>query len=411
MSELAIHGGAPVRDTPFPAWPVWGEPEEQALLETLHSGQWGWSDREDSRVARFEAAFARSHHAEYGRCVFNGTVALEVALRALDIGYGDEVIVPPYTFIATATACLSVGALPVFVDIDPDTYTIAPDQIEAAITPRTRAIIPVHIGGCPSDMDAILQLAHRHDLHVIEDACQAHAAAWNGRRVGSLGDLGCFSFQSSKNINAGEGGIVITRNEGLAELCWSVRNCGRVRDGAWYQHERLGSNFRMTEWQGAILLVQVERMEELAARRERSGDYLGDQLSEIAGIAPQRRDARVTQHGYHLFIMRYDAEAFDGLPRERFLDALRAEGIPCSPGYVPLYRERAIQTATSRLRRFVDGAETAYELPDCPATERACAEEGIWLTQNILLGAERDMDDIVEAIAKIKAHAGELATA
>jgi len=400
--KLAIEGGPPVRTDPFPTWPVWGEVEERQLLEVLHSGVWSSTARPSPKLAAFQEAFAQYQQARHALGVFNGTVALETTLQAAGIGYGDEVIVPPYTFIATATACLSVGAVPVFADIDPETYNIDPKRIEEAISPRTRAIIPVHIGGCPADMDGVLKVAEEHDLIVIEDACQAHGAAWRGHRVGTIGDLGCFSFQASKNINSGEGGAVVTDDDELAVRAWSVHNCGRIPEGAWYQHEVLGSNFRMTEWQAAILLAQLERAEELSARREANASYLAQCLSEIPGIRPQARDERVTEHAYHLFIFRYDSEAFGGLPRERFLTALRAEGIPVAPGYTPLYKAGAIRQGITRLRRFIEGREVEYEEPDCPVTERACTTEGAWFTQTMLLGSERDMDDIAEAILKIQ---------
>ena len=408
MSELAINGGVPLRARAFPAWPLWDEREEQGLLEVLRSGVWGALDQVGSRVARFEKAFAKANGTKYGLCVTNGSSAIETALRAIGIDYGDEVIVPPYTFIATATSCLVVGAIPVFVDIDPKTYNVDPARIEEAITDRTKAIMPVHIGGCPADMDTILDIAQRRGLRVIEDACQAHAAEWNGRRVGSIGDVGCFSFQSSKNINAGEGGIVVTSDDELEERCWSARSYGRVRGGLWYQHETLGDNYRMTEWQAAILLAQLTRMEDLASRREENATYLCELLSGIDGIEPQWRDPRVSRHAYHLFISRYDAEAFGGLHRDRFLAALNAEGVPCARGYIPLYRTNAIQGAVRRLRGFVAGEQAAYDLPDCPVTERACADEGVWFTQTMFLGTRQDMEDIAAAIGKIQDRAGEL---
>ena len=404
MNTLAIKGGTPVRTKPFPEWPVWDESDEKALLEVLRSGVWGITDAPDSPVGQFEREFARTHQARFGVSVTNGTAALQVALMAIGIDYGDEVIVPPYTFLATASACLLVGAVPVFVDVDPGTYALDPAKIEAAITERTRAIIPVHIGGCPADLDGILEIARRRNLLVIEDACQAHAAAWNGRRVGAIGDLGCFSFQSSKNLNAGEGGMILTDNPDLAERCWSIHNCGRVRDGAWYQHELLGANFRMTQWQAGILHSQMRNFEEQASRRQENGLYLSDRLAEIGGFEPQQRSPQVTQHGYHLFISRYDRKAFHDVPRAAFLPALQAEGIPCSPGYKPLYGMNAIKDGLARLERFAGAHET---LPDCPMTERACYEEGVWFTQSMMLGTKADMDDIAEAVLKVKHHIDE----
>ena len=372
------------------------------MLQVLHSGEWSSPSRPAPKLAAFQRAFADYQQAKHALCVFNGTVALETALRAAGVTYGDEVIVPPYTFIATATVCLSVGAIPIFVDIDPATYNIAPERIEEAITPRTKAIIPVHIGGCPADMDGVLEVARKHDLRVIEDACQAHGASWKGRRVGAIGDLGCFSFQASKNINCGEGGVVVTDDDELAERAWSVHNCGRIPQGAWYQHEVLGSNFRMTEWQAAILLSQLNRTEELSARRQANAAYLASRMAEIVGLIPQHREERVTEHAHHLFIFRYDGEAFGGLARDEFLAALRAEGIPVSPGYTPLYKAGAIREGIVRLSRFIEGREVEYEEADCPVTERACTTEGAWFTQTMLLGTKEDMDDIVKAILKIQ---------
>lgn len=405
MDKLALQDGNPVRSHPFPEWPVWDTAEEEQLLEVLRSGNW-WSMHSDSKVEQFEQAFAPTHQAKYGRCATSGSAALQISLRAIGIDYGDEVIVPPYTFVATAAACLLVGAIPVFADIHPETYNLDPARIEAQITARTRAIIPVHIGGCPADMDAILRIAQQRGLHVIEDACQAHAAAWKGHKVGSMGDLGCFSFQASKNINAGEGGIILTSDEELAERCWSLRHYGHVRSGVRYHHEVLGDNNRMSEWQAALLLAQLKRMEELAALREENGLYLAELLTRIKGIEPQKRDARITRHAYHLFIFRYQPEAFEGLSRDHFLHALQAEGIPCSRGYVPLYRTNAIPDEVERLQKFISGRKLPYEQPDCPVTERACEEEGVWLTQSLLLGTKKDMDDIATAIEKVAHHAG-----
>jgi len=400
-TKLAINGGAPVRTKPFHPWPVWDEREVEALKDVCNSGQW-WSIG-GRKCPEFEKRFATYHQARFGVCVPNGTIALEVSLRAAGVKAGDEVIVPPYTFIATASACLMVNAIPVFVDIDPDTYCIDPRRIEEAITEKTKAIIPVHIGGCPADMDHILSIARKHHLAVVEDAAQAHAAEWKGRRIGAIGDLGAFSFQASKNLNAGEGGIVLTDNEELYVRAWSVHNVGRVPDGAWYHHEVLGGNYRMTEWQAAILLAQLERLDEQTERRNSNALYLTSRLSEIEGIRPMKRSPEVTKHAYHLYIFRYDKEGFGGLSRADFLKALNAEGIPSSPGYVPLYREPAFRTNLEEcpLACKFAGRRMDYTQVYCPVTEKACNEEGVWLFQSMLLGPKEDMDDIAEAIAKI----------
>lgn len=407
MGTLAINGGTPVRTKPFPGWPVWDEYDEESLLAVLRSGVWGISEDPNSPVHQFEQAFARTHQTQLGLAVFNGTVALQTALMALGIGYGDEVIVPAYTFLATASACLMSGAVPVFVDVDAGTYNLDPARIEEAITGRTRAIIPVHIGGCPADLGRILEIARRHNLVVIEDACQAHGAAWNGRRVGAIAGLGCFSFQSSKNLSAGEGGMILTDDAGLLDRCWSVHNCGRVREGAWYQHEVLGSNFRMTQRQAGILLSQLRNFEAQASLREANGQYLHERLAETDGLAPQRRDPFVTHHGYHLFISRYHPAAFHDVPRDAFLAALRAEGIPCAPGYQPLYGMSAIRDGIARLKHFT-GDQPPQAEAHCPVTERACNAEGVWFGQSMLLGTKQDMDDIAEAVWKVKRHIDEV---
>jgi dTDP-4-amino-4,6-dideoxygalactose transaminase len=391
--SLAIDGGTPLRRTPFPIWPVFDEREERALLEVLHSGHWGALT--GSKVLAFEKAFAEFQGAAYGVCVPNGTLALELALRALGVQPGDEVITTPYTFVATASAAFAVGARPVFVDIEPDSHNLDPDLLEAAITDRTKVILPVHIAGRSADMDGVLRVAKARNLRVLEDAAQAWGGTWQGRGVGALGDLGTFSFQSSKNMTAGEGGIVLTNDADLAELCWSIHNVGRTRTGAWYYHERVGSNLRMTEWQAAVLLPQLERLPEQLAVREANARYLSDSLAAVPGLAALPDDPRVTQHARHLFVIRYDHHAFGGRSRDEFLAAWRAEGITASgAGYVPLYQTPAVRTALES--RFGPQAPQSY-----PVAERA-AETTLWLFQYALLDDREGLDSIVDAAVKIQ---------
>ncbi|HEX2036730.1 MAG TPA: DegT/DnrJ/EryC1/StrS family aminotransferase [Chloroflexota bacterium] len=406
-TTLALDGGTPVRRAPFPSWPEWDERDERALLEVLRSGKWGSSA--GSRVTEFQTRFAAFQDAAHGVAVTNGTAALEVALRAVGVQPLDEVIVPPYTFVASATAVLAIGAMPVFCDILPDTYLIDAADAARRVTPRTKAIVAVHIGGQPADMDAVLEVAQRHQLKVVEDAAQAHGASWRGRRVGAIGDAGTFSFQSSKNLNAGEGGIVLSNDRALAERAWSLANVGRVPQGAWYQHELMGFNLRLTEFQGALLLSQMERLPQQFEHRERNARYLDLALAQVPGITPQARDERVTGHAHHLYLFRYDERAFGGRDRAWFLRALRAEGIPCSPGYTtPLYRMKAVIDERRKWAALAQAAGRAVDLPDSPdaealpVTERACAGEGVWLTQSVLLGTEADMAQIVEAVAKVQ---------
>jgi dTDP-4-amino-4,6-dideoxygalactose transaminase len=395
--QLAVNGGEPVRRRPWPTWPEWDETDAQAMAEVVRSGE--WFSPSGTRANAFGETYAAFHGARYGAPCTNGTQAIEIALRAVGVKAGDEVIVPPYTFIATASACVQVNAVPVFADIDPDTYNLDPRAAEAAITDRTAAIIAVHIGGCPADLDAFRDLAQRRGLRLIEDAAQAHAAEWRGQRVGALGDAGTFSFQASKNLNAGEGGIVLTNQADVYERAWSIINVGRVRDGGRYEHALLSGNYRMTEWQGALLLSQMRRLEAQTRQRNANALNLADQLAELPGIRPLKRDERVTCHAYHLFIFRYDAAPFGGLPRQDFMSALRAEGIPCSPGYTPLYRENAFRP--DRATHPFAG-ERDYGAVRCPVAERASTEEAVWLNQTVLLASRSDMDDIVAAIRKIQ---------
>ena len=404
LDQPAVLGGAPVRTKPFPSWPMYDEREERNLLDVLHSGEWG-THGGGRLLPEFETKFAAYQNAKYGVAVSNGSVALETALFALDVKPGDEIITTPYTFIATSTAILRAGARPVYVDIDPETYQIDATKIESAITERTRAIMPVHMGGGPVNLDAVLDVAKRHNLLVVEDACQAWGAEWRGRRVGAIGDVGTFSFQTSKNITSGEGGIVVTNRDDVFERSWSYRNVGRVRGGAWYQHEILGWNYRLTEFQAALLLPQLERLPEHTRQRTASAAYLNQHLSEVPGIAPVRIDERVTQHAWHLFMLRFDAEAFDGLPRQRFIEALRAEGIPASPGYLtPLSEVGAVQRA---IQATLPEGEI-WTAPTLPVAERACASEGVWLPQTLLLAPESEMAEVVEAFAKIHRHRASL---
>lgn len=391
--KLAIDGGTPVRTRPFLGWPVFGREEEEALLAALRSGTWGSLD--GTFVKRFESEFATFQGARHAVSCVNATMALSVALTALGIGPGDEVLVPPYTFIATASAALMIGAVPVFVDVDLETMLIDPSLIDAAVTPRTRAIIPVHHGGSPADMDGVMAAAGRHGLRVVEDAAQAHGAAWRGKPVGTIGDIGTFSFQSSKTVNAGEGGAMTTDDDGLDELLWSYRNVGRRRGGEWYEHVRLGWNLRMTEFQAAVILEQMKRFPGQQAHRSESATYLSARLREIPGVLPVRVPDGVTAHSWYSYHWRWLGAAEGGLPKRAFADALRAEGIPVFHGYVPLNRNQAVRDAIARL----GGPEPAV----CPNAERAERDEILMFSLPILMGTHEDLDEVAAAVAKVAA--------
>jgi len=393
MSQLAILGGEPVRRRPFARWPQFDDGERAALLDVLESGVWGGYS---PKVAEFERAFADSHGARYGVTAANGTVTLEAALLAAGVRAGDEVIVPPISFIATATAVLRVGAVPVFTDIDESTYNLNPERVRGAITERTRAVIPVHFAGQPADMDAIVEIAERHGLIVLEDCAHAHGATWRGRRVGSFGAFGSFSFQASKNMTAGEGGILITSDADLAERARSVCNQGRRSGGAWYEHVRLGTNYRLSGWQAAILLVQLARLPEQLETRAANAKYLAEQLAQSEVVTTPYVDERVTCHGYYLYPLRLDLGRYPGLTKADFVRALAAEGIPCAEGYPhPLYAQPVF-------------AHYEHRREDCPAAERMC-EEVCWVSHEVLLAQADDLRDVVAAIDKVEKGAAELA--
>lgn len=401
--KLAIHGGRPIRNRPFPAWPIFGEEEELALNRALRSGNWG--RQAGTEVAAFEKAFADYHQAKHGIAVVNGTVALRLALMAAGIEAGDEVIVPPYTFIATASAVVEANSIPIFADIQLDSFNIDPAAIEALITPHTRAIIAVHLGGLPVDLNAILDLARRYNLVLIEDAAHAHGAEYRGRRVGAIGDLGTFSFQSSKNLSCGEGGIILTNNDDLAQRCRSIHNCGRFPGGAWYEHQTLGGNYRLSEFQGAVLNAQWRRFADQAERREENGKYLAQRLSPIPGVIPQFRGPECTRHAYHLFSLRILAEEF-GMSREALIESLAAEGIPSSFGYpLPLYRQAMFINQAFGPYRSNDASRPKpdYRKVKCPNCETISDTQGMWFEQRLLLGTRQDMDDIADAMVKIHA--------
>ncbi len=409
MGHLAITGGTPVRTKPFSAWPIYDEREENALIETLHSREWGIGSKQ---IDEFEAEFAQFCNANYAVACTNGTDAIYIALQALGVGPGDEVIIPPYTFIATGIGVLMTGAVPVFADIHPDTYNIDPKSIETVYTERTKAIIPVHIAGNPADMDGVLDFAKRKNLFVMEDSAQAHAAEWRGKRVGPLGDLGTFSFQNSKNLSAGEGGAIVTNDEELAERVRSFVNCGRVKGGLWYDHHELAGNHRLGAFQAAVLRVGLTRLEDQTKRREQNAQYLESLLAEIDGLSMTKAHEHTTRRVYHLGIIQYNKSGFNGLPKSKFIDALNKEGIECASGYLPLYKYYYFQHFAEKTPGFetLYTGKVDYSQVSCPVVDCICEEESVWLFQETFLGDKSDMDDIAEAIKKIQQHADEANT-
>lgn len=410
-NALAIQGGSPVRTKAWPTWPVWDEREVEALTAAVKEPKWAI---DSPIVARFERDFASYHDAKFGIAVTSGTTGLMAALRGVGLRAGDEVVIPDYTFMATATSVLSLGAIPIFADIEPETLNLDPDSFAAVISPRTRAVMPVHFGGLPADMDRIRRVAEKHGVKIVEDAAQAVGASWRGTRVGAIGDAGAFSFQSSKNVTAGEGGMMLTNDPEIAERAESFRNCGRrMRSGIWYRHYLVGLNYRMTGFQAAILEVQMQRLDEQFKRREENGRYLSEKLERIPGISPLKVPEGVTGHAYHLYIFRYQPEAFAGVPKKRFIEALQKEGIPAAGGYLSPVHELDFLADREELEGTLganfDPEKMDYSKVESPAATKAVDEEAVWIGQSVLLADRSDMDDIVEAVDKIQTMAGNLA--
>jgi perosamine synthetase len=416
----AILGGKPVRTKSWPNWPQWNPAtDEKQVLEVLRSGAWYRGSSERSVVAEFETKWAATIGAKRSLAVVNGTNALIISLRMLDIGGGDEVIVTPYTFVATISAILEVGAMPVFVDIDPETFQIDPEKIEKKITTNTRAILPVHILGLPANITRIMEIAKKHNLMVVEDACQSWLAEVNHQKVGTFGNAGCFSFQNSKNLPIGEGGAIVSNDDDFMDRCHSYHNCGRpygkMVDPVGGSYTMRGNNLRLTEYQAAVGLAQLKRLEGQTVIRNENAAYLKSHLKEIPGIIPYRLYDNVTRAAFHLLPFRYIKENFEGLSREGFIKAMSAEGIPCSSGYTATlnsmpYLNEAFQSKNYRKMypsEMLDFGKFV-EKNQCPMNTRVCNEEAVWIFQSLLLGSKSDMDDISNAIVKIQKSAGNI---
>lgn len=419
-SVPAVLGGDPVRTKPWPSWPMWDiAADEKSVIEVLRSGVWCRAGLERGVVADFEDKYAQAIGAKRCLAVVNGTNSLIISLRVLGVGGGDEVIVTPYTFIATISAILEVGAMPVFVDVDPATFQIDPDKIEAKITSRTRALLPVHILGLPSDIVRIKAIADKHKLLLVEDACQAWLAEVNHQKVGTFGNAGCFSFQNSKHLAIGEGGAIVSNDDAFIDRCYSYHNCGsaygKMVDLVGGQYIIAANNLRMTEYQAAIGLAQLKRLDAHTTIRNENAAYLKSQIKDIPGIIPYKLYDSVTRASFHLFPFRYKKEEFQGMKRSEFLNALNAEGIPCSAGYggtlnsMP-YLDDAFKSKNYQKmypKEMLD-FKSFVAKNQCPENDRLCNEEAVWLFQSMLLGTKSDMDDIAMAIDKVHKNAGKI---
>ena len=426
MSELAIEGGSPVRAEPYPSWPIVTEADVDVVANVVRDGTWGRMSGQ--HALDFERDFAAYQGAEYCLALNSGTSALEIGIIAMNINPGDEVIVCPYTYIASAAAILTAGAVPIFVDMDRETYNIDPEKIEPAITSRTAAIMPVHFGGLACDMAPILAIARKHGLRIIEDAAHAHGAKWNDAGLGVIGDVGAFSFQASKNLNAGEGGAILTNDRRVYERAidyhdlWTgglaVRDGdvggGSLRAGPMWDFPYACHNFRISAFNAALLTSQLARLEEQTVTRAENGKYLIELIDQAEGLQNLRRDDFVTRDSHHLFIFKYKKEAFAGLTREKFVEALKAEGIPVSLGYPRGAHEQALfrepEGHLSRIWPRDPGGvvDIGYNSMSCPNVEYFCRNETVWLPQYALLDSRTGMEHVIEAAAKVRVHADHL---
>jgi dTDP-4-amino-4,6-dideoxygalactose transaminase len=416
MSQLAILGGPKTRTQPYPAWPVWDQRDIDAVSDVIRSGRWGGYPYPGPKTAELARKFAELQGGGYVVPMANGTVTMEVALRAAGIGWGDEVIVPAYTFQATASAPMAAGAIPVIVDVHPDSYCLDPQAVERAITPRTKAIIPVHLGHQMADMDALMALAEKHNLIVVEDCAHAHGAKWNGRGAGTIGHFGSFSLQSSKILTSGEGGILLCRTPELASKAASIIDCGRPHalgggEEDYSQEYQVGGNFRLSELVAALALVGVERFPAQAQQREKLAAYMDEALSEVPGVRVLQRDPRHTTRSFYRYIFAANPDVF-GVEHDVLCAALDAEGVDCWMGYEAMNNYKLFQPQKSALavpNAFPDYFR--FEQMHLPIAQRACEHEAVWLDESIFRSDARGVDDAIEALKKIQANSAELAQA
>ncbi len=422
MSNLALLGGPKAVTLPEPTWPIWDDEDRQAVNGVLESGNWwmyavgeaelGGGDEEPQRsqVDQLEREFAALHHVKHAFAVTSGSTALEICMRGIGLKPGDEVITTPYTFIATATCILHCGALPVFVDVDPETYNLDPNRIEEAITDRTRAILPVYFAGEIADIEAIMAIAQKHNLKVVEDSAQAPGVCLSGDRyAGSFGEAGIFSFQASKTLNSGEGGMITTNSDQMAEIVWSLRHVGRTKESLWYEHHRIGHNARMTEFTAALLRTQLKKLPAQNAKRMAGVKRFFDKIAGVEGFVPAKLHPDETTRGHYLVLFKYDPAAWDGLPRERFLEALTAEGVGAISGYTfpsfdnPLFQKTDFASPASA---YMVGRDAAIDYTsfraNCPVAVRACESEAVWMMHTPFLGEAAYIDQLADAVVKVR---------
>lgn len=409
LAELAIGGGAPVRPGGYPAWPEPSERDVEAVVAVIRSGRWGGYPEPGPWASAFTQRFAEYQGANHGILMANGTITMEVALKALGIGWGDEVIVPALTFAATAYAPMAAGALPVIVDVSPETWTIDPGAVEAAITPSTRAIMPVHLGHQMADMDRLMKVAGDNSLAIVEDAAHAQGQQWKGQGAGCLGEFGSFSHQSTKILTSGEGGTLLTDDPGLARRAHSLIDCGRAKDVDEREHT-FGANYRLGELQAALLVEAMERFPDQQQERASNGKRFEKLVSEVEGVRVMPHDERITRWSFYNYIVAIEPEAFGGATNEVVAAALEAEGVPAEVQYPPLNRCELFQPSLSRMPVAVHYADRLDpRRMSFPVAERAGLAESVYFMENVFRAGARGVEDAVEAVAKVQKRSGELA--
>jgi L-glutamine:2-deoxy-scyllo-inosose/3-amino-2,3-dideoxy-scyllo-inosose aminotransferase len=412
VGKLAITGGEPLRKTPFTAWPIGGKEEAAALEDVLASTKWGGQPFPGEHAQAFAKRFAELHTAKYAQCVNTGTVAIQASLKAIGIKPGDEVIVPAYTWEGTVGPVLLINAVPIFVDVDPDTYCLDAKLIEQAITPKTKAILPVHLGMRFADMDEILRIAAKHNIKVVEDCAHAHGGMWKGKGAGSMGDLGAFSFQASKLITSGEGGAVITNNLEYMEIVQSYINAGRASLTDQFHHRIVGFNYRIGEFQASVLGPQLDRLPQQSAIREKNMKHFESRLQNTPAIGLLKPDPRITRLAPYGYVIKYFTEKAKDIPRAAFVAAMQLEGVHCDGlFYEPVYKSSLFPVDATDLPALSWGRGKPLDLRSmfsCPQSERAAYHEAVWFPHQHFLGPTKDVDDIADAIEKILANIEEL---
>ena len=397
MAVLAINGGEKLRKKEFPTWHIYTENDTKNILRVYESGKWGYGGEQTESLKKNMAAFSG---VKYCIPVANGTVSIELIMRGLGIGRGDEVIVPPYTFIASISALIYAGVKPVFADIDENTGNLSPECAEKCITPKTKAIMPVYVGGRPADLLGFEKICKKHGLYLIGDAAQAIGSEYAGKGVGNYGVATSVSCQDSKNLASGEGGLILTNDDKLYANITAMLSGGKDGKGV----SMLALNSGMSEFQAGILDTQLKLLPEQIARREENAAYLDKALEEFDFIKPMKQDPNITRNSYHLYLVRIDESKLGGVSRDRFAAAMEAEGVLLAAGYVPAYDFPCV--SGDYATRCVGGKIDIK--PNTPIADRLARREICWFYHAMLLGDKSDMDDIVGAIRKVYENLGEL---